>query len=292
VAGVAYLGNKGTNLPITMQQNPAIYLAGVDAKGNPLSTVSNTQQRRIYNTDGSVQWTDPGGNSEYHAIQLSVEKRLTHGLSLLSNYTYSKTLDNLSGVNPFTRQFEHSLSQNDIPNNFKFSGVWQVPGGGIKGVLAKLVDGWEVNPILTVQSGFPFTVTSGVDNSLTGIGQDRANYLGGGSAQLDYGRSHGDQIQQWFDISKFSVNTPGTFGNSGRYILRGPRYVNTDLGILKGIKLNERVNLQFRAEFFNVFNNVNFKLPNIIISSAQAGKITAVVQDSQRIVQFGLKVRF
>jgi hypothetical protein len=292
VAGIAYLGNKGTSLPITMQQNPAVYIPRVDAKGNPLSTVGNTQQRRVYGIDGSVQWTDPGGNSEYQAIQLNVEKRLSHGVSLLSNYTYSKTTDNLSGANPYTRRFEHSLSQNDIPNNFKFSGVWQVPGAGRTGGLSRLVNDWEVNPIFTFQSGFPFTVTSGVDNSLTGIGQDRANYLGGGSAQLSYGRSHNDQIQQWFDISKFAVNTPGTFGNSGRYTLRGPRYMSSDLALIKGVKLSERINLQFRAEFFNVFNNVNFKLPVSTISSAQAGKITAVVQDSQRIIQFGMKVRF
>jgi hypothetical protein len=88
------------------------------------------------------------------------------------------------------------------------------------------------------------------------------------------------------------VNTPGTFGNSGRYILRGPRFFNTDLAIIKNTKFSERVNVQFRAEFFNVFNNVNFKLPNSNISSAQAGLITAVVQDSQRIVQFGMKLRF
>jgi hypothetical protein len=154
------------------------------------------------------------------------------------------------------------------------------------------VNGWEVNPIFTFQSGFPFTVTSGVDNSLTGIGQDRADYLGGGSAQLSYGRSHNDQIQQWFDISKFAVNTSGTFGNSGRYILRGPRYMSSDLALIKGAKVGERMNLQFRAEFFNVFNSVNFKLPVSTISSAQAGKITSVVQDSQRIIQFGMKVRF
>ena len=292
VAGVAYLGNKGSYLPITMQQNPAIYAAGVNAQGSPLSTVANTQQRRVYNIHSSIQWTDPGGNSQYHALQLNVEKRFSHGLSLLSNYTYSKTTDNLSGTNPFTRQFEHSLSQNDIPSNFKFSGVWQVPVGSRNGISGKFLEGWEVNPILTMQSGFPFTVTSGVDNSLSGIGMDRANYIGGGSAQLDYGRSHGDQILKWFDTSKFTVNTPGTFGTSGRYILRGPRYFNTDLAIIKGTQLGERVNLQFRAEFFNVFNNVNFKLPNSNISSAQAGLITAVVQDSQRIIQFGMKLRF
>src|SRR5258705_6488950 len=151
-----------------MQQNPAIYTAGVNANGSPVSTVPNTQQRRVYNIHSSIQWTDPGGNSEYHAIQLNVEKRFSHGLSLLSNYTYSKTTDNLSGTNPFTRQFEHSLSQNDIPNNFKFSGVWQVPAGSRSGISGKFLQGWEVNPILTKQSGFPFTVTSGVDNSLSG----------------------------------------------------------------------------------------------------------------------------
>jgi hypothetical protein len=291
VASVAYIGNKGSALPISMQQNPAIYIPGA-------STVANTQQRRIYPIHSAITFTDPGGNSQYHAFQLNVEKRFSRGLTLLSNYTFSKTLDNVSGTNPFTRRFEHSLSQNDIPNNFKLSAVWQVPGPRTSRILSKLLDGWSINPILTRQSGFPFTVTSGTDNSFTGVNADRADYKGGGSAQLDYGRSHGDQILRWFDTSKFTVNALGTFGNAGRYILRGPRFFNTDLGILKGTKITERVNLQFRAEFFDVFNNVNFSLPNSNISSAQVGRITSVIVDnfalpnSERIIQFGLKLTF
>ncbi len=284
VASAAYVGNKGTALSLPVQQNPAIYIPGA-------STVGNTQQRRVYPTNGAISFADPGGNSEYHALQLNLEKRFGHGFTLLTNYSYSKAIDNLSTTNPFTRRFEHSLSQNDIPNNFKLSGVWEVPAPKA-GPLGKLLGGWEINPILTRQSGFPFSVSSGADNSFSGVNSDRADYKGGGSAQLGYDRPHGQEILQWFDISKFTANAVGTFGNSGRFILRGPRYFNTDLGILKGTKMTERVNLQFRAEFFNIFNNVNFSLPNSNISSSQVGRITGVVGDSQRIIQFGLKLTF
>jgi hypothetical protein len=99
-------------------------------------------------------------------------------------------------------------------------------------------------------------------------------------------------IQRWFDTSKFTVNRIGTYGNTGDNILRGPRYFNTDFGLLKAFNVTEGINVQFRAEAFNLFNNVNFRLPNNNVSSAQFGQITQVVEDSQRIVQFGLKVVF
>ena len=141
------------------------------------------------------------------------------------------------------------------------------------------------------QSGFPFSISSGRDNSFTG-GTDRGQYLGGGSAQLSYNRSHAEMIQQWFDTSKFTFNPVGTFGNTGRNFLRGPRYFNTDFGLLKVVKANGRIGLQFRAEAFNLFNTVNFALPNNNVSSAQFGQITAVVPESQRIIQLGVKMLF
>jgi hypothetical protein len=137
-----------------------------------------------------------------------------------------------------------------------------------------------------------------VDNSFSGVGSDRADYLGGGSAQLSYSRPHGQEVLQWFDITKFKTNALGTFGNSGRDILRGPRFFNTDLGISKGTKIKERMNLQFRAEFFDIFNNVNFQPPGSSISSSTVGRITSVVVDSfslpnsERIIQLGLKLTF
>jgi hypothetical protein len=244
-----------------------------------------------------VSYAFPGGNSQYEGLQLNVEKRLARGLTLIANYTRSKNTDNQSTIDPFTLRNEHALSAFDVPNNFKLSGVWQVPGPK-RGLLAKLLGGWEIDPIVTWQSGFPFSVTSGVDNSFSGVGSDRADYLGGGSAQLGYDRSHGQEVLEWFDITRFTANAPGSFGNSGRNILRAPRFFNTDLGILKGTRIRERMNLQFRAEFFDIFNNVNFQPPNSNISSATAGRITSVVVDnfglpnSERIIQLGLKLAF
>ena len=155
----------------------------------------------------------------------------------------------------------------------------------------KLINGWQVNSILVRQSGFPYTVSSGVDNSFSGVGSDRADYLGG-NANLSDSRSLNDKLLQWFDTSRFVANAPGTFGNSGRSILRGPGFFNTDLGVLKSTRITERFNLQFRSEFFNVFNHPNFRLPASNISSSQKGRITSVVDENQRIIQFGLKLLF
>ena len=290
LASAAYVGNKGTYNDITLQQNPAVYKPGA-------STVANTQARRIYPTVGPVSYAFPGGNSQYQALQIAVEKRFARGLTIMTNYTRSKNTDNQSATNPFNAGNEHALSSFDVPNNFKLAAVWQVPGPK-SGVLGKLLGGWEIDPVITRQSGFPFSVTSGVDNSFSGVGSDRADYLGGGSAQLSYSRSHGAEVLQWFDPTKFKANAVGTFGTSGRDILRGPRFFNTDMGIFKGTKIKERMNLQFRAEFFDIFNNVNFQPPGSTISSSTVGRITSVVVDSfglpnsERIIQLGMKLTF
>ena len=97
-------------------------------------------------------------------------------------------------------------------------------------------------------------------------------------------------VARFFDTSRFTPNAVGTFGNSGRGNLRGPRFFNTDLGVVKNTKISERVSLQFRAEFFNVFNNVNFRPPSTNAASAQFGRITAAADP--RILQFALKLVF
>jgi hypothetical protein len=104
-----------------------------------------------------------------------------------------------------------------------------------------------MNSIVFWQSGFPLNLSSGIDNSFTGLGRDRPDYVGG-QAQLSYDRSHADMIARWFDISRFTVNAPGTLGNLGRNVLRGPRYFNTDLALIKNTRVTEAVSVQFRAE--------------------------------------------
>ncbi|MBI3682362.1 MAG: carboxypeptidase regulatory-like domain-containing protein [Acidobacteria bacterium] len=283
VASVAYLGNKGAFLQLGIAENPAIFRPG--------ATVGNTQDRRVYPNFGPVTRNDGSGNSSYHSLQWNLEKRFGRGFSILANYTWSKNIDDVSAVNPFNRTVSRGLSNFDVPHNFKFSNLWDLPKLPVSPALGKLLNGWQVNSILVRQSGFPFTVSSGVDNSFSGVGSDRADYLGG-NARLSDSRSLNDKLLQWFDTSRFVANAPGTFGNSGRGILRGPGFFNADLGVLKQTGITERVSVQFRAEFFNVFNHPNFRLPASNISSSQRGRITAVIDENQRILQFGLKLLF
>ena len=208
---------------------------------------------------------------------------------MLANYTWSKAIDDLGWTNPFDRRFDRAVSGTDLPHNFKFSNVWQVPVPAMHGAAGKLLNGWMLNSMVVWQSGFAMTVASGRDNSFSGVGRDRADFLGG-TADLGSDRSHGEMVAKFFDTSKFTPNALGTFGNSGRNNLRGPRYFNTDMGVVKNTKVTERVSLQFRAEFFNVFNNVNFRPPSTNAASAQFGRITAA--SDPRILQFALKTLF
>ena len=107
---------------------------------------------------------------------------------------------------------------------------------------------------------------------------------------MDSGRSHGELISQFFDTSLFAQNVVGTYGNTGKNVLLGPRFFNTDLGVTKSIRVKERVGVQFRAEFFNVFNNVNFRLPNSRLTSTSFGTITSA--HDPRIMQLALKLSF
>jgi hypothetical protein len=282
----AYIGNKGTYMFAAAESgreiNPAIYV--------PIqSTVANTQARRAYRDFSRIGLYESSNNTNYHSLQLNAEKRFAKGLSVLASYTFSKKMDDYGWTTPGNRRFDYGLSREDVPHNFKFSNVWQIPQAPVHAILGKVINGWMINSIVTWQSGFPFSISSGRDNSFTGINRDRADFLGG-EADLGSSRSHGEMVARYFDTSKFVPNALGTFGNSGKNILRGPRYFNTDFGLLKVTNVTERVGLQLRAEFFNIFNNVNFNAPTTNQSSAQFGRITSSLDP--RILQFGLKLLF
>lgn len=286
VARAGYYANKGTWLSFNgpfREVNPAVYVPGA-------STVANTQARRPYGLYSNVGEVQSGNNSHYNSLQVGLEKRFAKGLSVITNYTWQKTIDDFGWTNSYDRRFDYGVSTDDVTHVFKFSNIYEVPRFTLSNAFAnRLLNGWSMNSILLWQSGFPLTITSGVDNSFTGIGRDRADFLGG-TAQLAYDRSHGDMIAMWFDTSKFVVNAPGTFGNSGRSNLRGPRFFNTDMSLIKNTRVTESASVQFRAEAFNVFNNVNFNGPTTNRSSAQFGRITSA-QDP-RILQLALKVVF
>jgi hypothetical protein len=286
VARIGYQGNKGTHLSSgakpTREMNPAIYIPGQSDTGN-------TQERRPYKDFSNIGLWESSNNSHYNALQLNLEKRFGKGLSILTNYTWSKVVDDYGWSNPFNRRFDYGPSDDDVNHVFKFSNLWEIPGPKQPGPVSKILGGWAVNSVVIWRSGFPFSIASGQDNSLSGNFADRADFLGG-KASLDPGRPHGELIQRYFDTSKFVPNAIGTFGNSGKNILRGPGLFNTDIGILKNTQVYETMSVQFRGEFFNAFNNVNFNGPVNNLSDSNIGRILSA--RSPRILQFGLKLLF
>lgn len=288
----SYTGNKGTYLASGVlgfnQQNPAIYVAGK-------STEANTQQRRVNPQFGSVGLFSSANNSHYGSLRLNIEKRFSHGFSLLANYTHSKMIDDFSpnGANgqtdPFNRRFDYGISSDDVPNIFNFSGTVMIPPAPLHGISAVLLNGWQLTAITNWRSGFSYSIFSSVDNSFTGVGSDRADYVGGNTT-LSSGRPHKQLVQEYFNISAFTTNAVGTFGNTDKNILRGPRSFNTDMGLIKNFPLLDLSSLQFRAEFFNVFNNVNFNLPQNHLGSSSTGQITSA--SDPRILQLALKLAF
>jgi len=298
----AYFGNKGTHLFGTSDQEPMADInAGLYSLGGA----------RPYPNFGPIGEMASGYNSHYNSLQLSLEKRMSHGLSFLVDYTWAKALDDFSeslnngsfyATNPFNRNANYGLSADDIANSIKFSGTWQVPHFHLLGWADKLANGWALAPIVTWRSGLPFSIMCGCDNALTGDGNtDRADFAPGatvGQAKLDPNRSHSALIQEYFNTAAFTGSTPGTFGNTGKNILFGPGLFDTDIALLKDTKFGDRVTLQFRAEAFNAFNNVNFGQPDNSWADSVAaggsgtfGTITSTSRDP-RIMQLGLKLLF
>lgn len=296
----AYFGNRGQHLFGTSDQEPMADInAAVYVPGN--STENNTQQRRPYPNFGPIGVIDSGYNSNYNALQLTVQKRMGHGLSFLADYTWARNFNDFSEsvnqsyyqTNPHDRAFNYGPASSDLPQAFKFSGTWALPAGHRAGIVGKLLSGWEAAPIVTWQSGFPFTVMSGLDNSFSGDYVDRASLTGAGmaGATLSAARSHAAQVQEYFNTAVFVPNALGTFGNEPKNGLRGPGLFNTDLAILKDTRVGEHETVQFRAELYNAFNNVNFGAPDAVLTDPQFGQLTYTAT-SPRIMQFGLKFRF
>ena len=235
-----------------------------------------------------------GSNSNYNSLQLTLDKRFGKGFSLLGNYTFAKSIDYGSGAgtlwpdysDPFDFSHDRGLSDFHHAHRFVASGLWQLPlPAGYSPGLKLLLSGWNLGGVLSLQTGQPFSIRSGQDNSLSGIGLDRADLAG------DPARPAGvDRVRQWFNTKAFVQNATGTFGNSGRNILFGPGLANVDFSALKNFTVYRESVLQFRAEFFNLFNHPNFNLPANRLTQSTYGRITTAMDP--RILQFALKYRF
>ena len=300
---VAYAASRATHWLEPMELNPAVYIPG---------SKLGTDARRTFQPYGSIIQSTQDINAIFHSAQITLQKRFAHGLTILANYTWSRTLDDTpagSGVVaaaqggqsqlpwnfPGRHNDDYGPSDYDHPQRVVVSYVWDLPKlNGHNALLRYTLGGWQWTGIVSAMSGGPFTVFAGKDQSQTGLGEDRANFTGinpyGGNA---CGISA--PCVNYLNPAAFSLPAIGTFGNIGKGSLRGPNYVDVDSGVFKEFPFAaERARLQFRAEFFNVFNRVNFNNPaNSTTPSFSAGGFgTLTSAQDPRIGQLALKLLF
>ncbi|MBO0863200.1 MAG: TonB-dependent receptor, partial [Chloracidobacterium sp.] len=247
------------------------------------------------------------GNTSYNSLQTKLEKRFSRGLTLLVSYTRSKLIDDAGSVfdasiltgpvanfpvaDSFNRALEKDVSTGDIPNVFLSSFTYELPFGkgklfGLSGLADKLLGGWNVNGLILLQSGMPFSVTQITNfNAFAGFGTQRPNVLSNPNLPADQ-RATG----RWFDTSAFTVAPQFTLGDASRNPVRGPGYRNADIAFIKRTYIGEVVNFEFRTEIFNLTNTPPLGNPNGVLGNAAFGTITSA--GDPRVIQFGLKINF
>jgi hypothetical protein len=292
VARIAYQGSLGRNLFHTAELNAAVFGPGADR--------TNTDQRRPRREFTQINYAGTYGRSNYHALVLSLERRFSRGLSFLTGFSWQKSMDILSNTafegpgntHPYG-QIENDYAVSSFHRAARFTAAFNYELPKLAQSPLRLIFGnWQTNGILTLQSGAPFTVTTGVDNSYSGIGQDRVDLVG--DPRLPGDRSRGEQIAAWFNRAAFADNAPGTFGTLGRNTEIGPGLATFDASIFKAFLMpwSEGHKLEFRAEGFNVFNRVNLNIASSTSTRSNAlfGRITTA--GDPRILQLGLRYAF
>ncbi|HEV2115699.1 MAG TPA: carboxypeptidase regulatory-like domain-containing protein [Terriglobales bacterium] len=313
---IGYVGTTGVKLPRFIEGNPAVFIPGQ-------SSENNANQRRLYSgctlaspnncVYGSVGEIAGIANSSYNALQSSLRKRFSHGLSFLASYTFSKSIDDVSSFNitgsaaspvagendlpqnPFNLAAERGRSMFDARHRFVLSYEWSLPWWKQPHAWYQHALGnWQLNGITTFMSGTPFTVFDSQDVSLEGTAPEISGFSANRPNLVGDPNSGPQTVQEWFNVNAFQrlnpVTQAGQFGTAGRNIVQGPRLQEWDFSAFKTIPLAESKQLQIRAEFFNVFNHTNFRLPDSDISSPTFGQIQEALPP--RLVQLALKFLF
>lgn len=288
-----YVGNTSRKLYLQRDANAPIYIPGQ-------STAANVNARRPYlpGTFGQIPETETGANADYNSLQVSLTRRFAHGFTLMANYTWSKSIDIASDdqTSPTVVSFadsnnlgmDRAPSDFDTPHRLVVSYLWELPKVQRWGLVGKeLLSGWQINGITDIRSGSPFNITSNIDSNFDGNTTDRPDLAG--NPFLDTSRSRSQLINEYFNTAAFGATT-GLYGTAGRNLIYGPGSVNWDFSAFKNFSVTESKTVQFRAELFNLFNQVNLNNPNAVLTSPSFGRILGA--GAPRIVQFGLKFLF
>ena len=287
---IGYVGSKGTELMGRLDLNQA----RLNSPGENLPV----QARRPFGQFQSILQFEGGEVSNYHAMTASLERRFSRGFSFLTNYTWSKSIDTSSAsiddalLHHITenRRFDRGLSTFDIRHRFVATAIWDLPFGSGRRFLTGagwIASGWQMNSILQLQTGNPFSITVAGDQSNTGVnGTQRPTRTGHGILS-----NAEKKPERWFDTGAYALNPVNTFGNAGRNTVFQDGTKLVDLSIFKNNYFADgKYNLQFRAEFFNLFNTVNFERPASTVNGANFGVVTSA--RAAREIQFALKFVF
>ena len=280
----SYVGAHGQDLNLAYNANTAYPGAGAVASRQPYSNFSTINA-----------WA-PIGVSNYNALQLSAEQRMSGGFYFMSAYTWSRSLDMGPGGNssnsesranmqdPRNPQNEYGLSDFNYSQRFTDSMIYQLPFGHGRQFLSNagavtdaILGGWQGSGILTLQSGAPFSVSMGTSQANTGT-FTRPDRVCNGNLPTSQ-RS----IHKWYDTSCFVSPAQYSFGNAGRNILIGPGLQTVDFSLDKDFRITEGRGLQFRVEAFNLLNHANFDMPGESIGTGSAATITSVISHSREI---------
>lgn len=304
---VTYLGSKGTKLPTEININQAVLGPGGTATENarrpyqtPFAFGTNTPI-----TFGNVTYLQTLGNSSYNSLQAKLQQNYSNGLSYLVSYTFGRSIDTGAGgsdsssdsskalpQNSYAPKSERGLSDFDVRHRLVISPVYDLPFGKsrkylTKGWTARVAGGWQISGIAQWQTGRPFTIYYGTDNSQTGENADRPNLVSNPNKNAPH------SVSQWFNVSAFSSAPLGTFGNEGRNAVTGPGYVDADVSIGRIVRIRDGVSLNLRADSFNVANHPNFYNPNPGTDTFGSGSFGKLSQaNDQREEQFSLKLIF
>jgi hypothetical protein len=320
----SYLGNEVVHLWMDKELNPAVYIPGLSAgagscsfltvlpaAGTPCSNTGNTQARRLFTESnpsqgpfyGTTEYLDDSGTGSYNGLIVSAEHRLSNNFSLLANYTYSHCIADsqtteLSGpvyTNPADPRFDRgNCPFIDIHHNFNLSGVLQSPRYSSR-ALELIAGGWQLAPIVGWHSGSYFTVTTGLDDALTGIGAQRPNQV------LSNPYCHPTTVNCYINGAAFAQPVAGTLGNTKMNSLEGPGYVDVDIALSRRFAITERQGIEIRWETFNIANHTNLLNPGTsgiaaggtngtVLNSSTFGQLKSDV--APRIMQFAVKYIF
>ncbi len=283
VVKAGYVGNHATGLQRYVYPN------------DPIPAPGDVQSRRPFQNLGEVTEFSFTGQSNFQDLELQAQKRYSTGLSIITSFTWSKDLDDITSRDMWFGTSWKELSRLNVGKRFSFAGVYELPygtgrkfGSGAPAVANAILGGWQLSALAEALTGAPLNVTTPGNIANSGGVTQVPNLVGKAILPRNQ-RTRG----MFFNTAAFVAPAPYTLGTSAAEIINGPSFQNLDTSFSKYFRIRERMSLQFRTEVFNILNHQNWGLPGTTLGTATFGRITSnSVSGTPRTLQFGLKLLF